>query len=77
MMAQGWDIRDRYLNTTRDLMPEDETITSFADRLIKLAGQVIVEGGGQRVANAHGVVYHIPVEKPANVSPLPALADEM
>ena len=40
MMAQGWDIRDRYTNTTRDLMPEDETITSFADRLIKLAEQV-------------------------------------
>jgi len=77
MMAQGWDIRDRYLNTTRDLMPEDETITSFADRLIKLAEHVIVEGGGQRVANAHEVVYRIPAEKPANVSPLPALADEM
>lgn len=77
MMAQGWDIRDRYANTTRDLMPEDETITSFADRLIKLAEQVIIENGGERVATAREVVYRIPVEKPANVSALPTLSGEM
>ena len=33
MLAQGWPIVDRYKNTTRENMPADETITSFADRL--------------------------------------------
>ncbi len=77
MMAQGWDIRDRYRNTTRDFMPEDETITSFADRLIALAEQVIAKNGGERVAGAHGVIYRIPAETPANVSPLPTLLGEV
>ena len=76
MMSQEWEIRDRYANTTRDLMPKDETITSFADRLISLAEHVIAENGGQRIADAHGVVYRIPVERPLNVSPLPSLSDE-
>ena len=54
---------------TRDLMPKDETITSFADRLISLAEHVIVENGGRRIADARGAVYRIPVENPSNVSP--------
>ncbi len=41
MMTQNWNIIDRYRNTTRDDMPMDETITSFADRLIDLAERVI------------------------------------
>jgi hypothetical protein len=32
---------DRYKNTTRENMPTDETITSFADRLIDLAERAI------------------------------------
>ena len=36
MMSQGWQIVDRYQNTTHDNMPMDETITSFADRLTEL-----------------------------------------
>src|SRR5690606_39461115 len=35
MMSNGWMIVDRYKNTTRDNMPMDETITSFADRLVR------------------------------------------
>lgn len=77
MMAQGWDIRDRYRNTTRDLMPEDETITSFADRLIVLAEQVILENGGKRIADGSRVTYRIAVETPGNVSPLPTLSAEL
>jgi len=49
MLAQGWQIVDRYENTTRDNMPSDETITSFADRIVDLAEIVIAENGGKRV----------------------------
>jgi ADP-ribosylglycohydrolase. len=34
---QGWEIVDVFKNTTRDNMPDDETITSYGDRLIELA----------------------------------------
>ncbi len=77
MMAQGWDIRDRYRNETREGMPEDETITSFADRLIEVAERVIVEQGGERAAGELGTVYRIPVEEPANVYPLPRLSGQV
>ncbi|MHC4604337.1 MAG: ADP-ribosylglycohydrolase family protein, partial [Planctomycetota bacterium] len=32
MQKQGWNIQDRYRNTTRESMPKDETISSFANR---------------------------------------------
>jgi len=70
MMKQNWNIVDRYRNTTRDDMPTDETITSFADRLIDLAGALITERGGQRRHINGQIIYRIPVEKPANVLPL-------
>ena len=70
IMSQGWQIVDRYRNTTRDDMPMDETITSFADRLIDLAGRVIAEQGGQRKNVDGQIVYHIRLEKPVNVVPL-------
>jgi ADP-ribosylglycohydrolase len=70
MMKQNWNIVDRYRNTTRDDMPMNETITSFADRLIDLAEQVIIEGGGQR-QNVNGrIIYLILLERPANIVPL-------
>ena len=37
MMSQGWKIVDRYKNTKRENMPDNETITSFADRIIELS----------------------------------------
>jgi len=70
MMKQDWTIVDRYRNTTRDDMPMNETITSFADRLIDLAEQVIIERGGQR-QNVNGQIsYLIRLERPANIVPL-------
>jgi hypothetical protein len=70
MMSQGWRIVDRYLNTTRDDMPMDETITSFADRLIELAGKVIIEKGGRKENVDGKIIYRIIPEKPANILPL-------
>jgi hypothetical protein len=76
MLSQGWPIVDRYKNTTRENMPHDETITSFADRLIDLAERVIVENGGERTMVAGQPVYRIQLEKPANVYALPNVAQQ-
>jgi hypothetical protein len=77
MMQQNWKIVDRYHNTTRDNMPMDETITTFADRIIDLAERVITENGGQR-KNINGqIVYNIRPEKPKNIVPLPNLANQI
>jgi hypothetical protein len=76
MMSQGWQIVDRYQNTTRDDMPMDETITSFADRLIDLAEKVIVEKGGRKVTINGQLIYRIRLEKAANISPLADFAEE-
>ena len=70
MMSQGWQIVDRYKNTTRQNMPEDETITSFADRLIDLAEKVILEQGGERITKGGQTIYRIQKEAPQNVAPL-------
>jgi len=75
MMSQVWDIRDQYRNTTREDMPNDETITSFADRVMELAERVIVEQGGQRRFDRGRVKYRINREKPGNVSPLADMGD--
>lgn len=69
MLSQGWQIVDRYKNTTRENMPEDETITSFADRLIDLAEKVILEQGGERIYKDGQIVYIVQKEAPANVAP--------
>lgn len=67
IMDQGWTIRDRFRNTSRDGMPEDETITRFGDRLVRLAGRVIDQEGGGR----EGGRFRIPVQPPGNVEPQP------
>jgi len=77
MLSQGWPIVDRYRNTTRQNMPEDETITSFADRLVELAERVIREAGGGRLLTDGRPVYRIPTEQPGNVSPLPSAAEQI
>lgn len=64
MMAQGWPIVDRYKNTSRESMPGDETITSFADRLIELAERVILEQGGRRLTTNGRIVYQIDGQEP-------------
>ena len=93
MLAQGWQIVDRYTNTvTRDLehvpdftrlvpsrenMPTDETITSFADRLIDLAERVVIEQGGRRRLVDGRPVYEIPRQNPACVQPLEGPVEEV
>jgi hypothetical protein len=70
MLAQGWPIVDRYRNTTRGDMPQDETITSFADRLVDLAERVITEQGGVRVVEDGRILYRIKTQSPNCVRPL-------
>ena len=65
MLAQGWQIVDRYKNTSRENMPNDETITSFADRLVGLAEKVIVEQGGERAAENGRTIYRVRMQTPA------------
>ena len=77
MMQQDWQIVDRYHNTTRDNMPTDETITTFADRIIDLAERVIIENGGTRKTISGQIVYNINLEQPKNIMPLPNLDDEI
>jgi ADP-ribosylglycohydrolase len=77
MMSQGWQIVDRYENTTREKMPHDETITSFADRLVDLAEKMILENGGKRDFSAGQPFYHIRAESPCCVMPLPGLDEQV
>jgi hypothetical protein len=51
-------------------MPDDETITSYADRLVELSEKVIREGGGERAVQRGRPVYRISTESPGNVHPL-------
>jgi hypothetical protein len=71
IQQQGWEIKDRYRNTTRPLMPEDETITSFGDRIIEVADRVIIENGGSKFHRDSKDFYRIILQKPANVEALP------
>ena len=73
LWSQGWDIKDLYKNTSRDDMPEGETITSYSDRLVALAQLNISEHGGSKTTVNGKSVYRIHTEKPANVEPLPDL----
>ncbi|HLT08808.1 MAG TPA: ADP-ribosylglycohydrolase family protein [Cyclobacteriaceae bacterium] len=69
MMANGWRIVDRYKNTTRDNMPMDETITSFADRLVELFELVNNEKGGTKKLSQEGrMIYEIQQERPQPVT---------
>lgn len=60
-----WQIVDRYMNTSRDNMPMDETITSFADRIIELFEMVNEANGGAKKLVNNQMVYQIPSESPA------------
>ena len=59
-----WQIVDRFKNTTRDNMPMNETITSFADRLIELFELVNEKNGGSKTIENKVVVYKIKKEAP-------------
>jgi hypothetical protein len=75
MLSQGWKIVDRYRNTTRDGMPMDETISSYADRVIDLAEKVITENGGKRIIVRGRPVYRVATERPGTVYPLSPPSD--
>ena len=77
MMSQGWKIVDRYKNTKRENMPDNETITSFADRIIDLSERVITNNGGERVIIDGTPVYKIVQEKPRNVQKLPNIDSQI
>ena len=49
MNDQGWDIKDVYRNTTRDDMPNDETLTGLENTLIEAARITIKKNGGELV----------------------------
>ena len=70
MQQQGWTIQDRYRNTTRPGMPEDETITRFGDRIIEVTRRVIVDNGGTIVEGNGSGFYRIRSQKPANIEKL-------
>jgi hypothetical protein len=67
ILNEGWQIVDRYKNTKRDNMPMDETIISFADRVVGVFEMVNEQNGGGKSLLNKVVVYNIPVEKPASV----------
>jgi hypothetical protein len=57
-------------------MPEDETITSFADRLVDIAKQTIIQQGGKRFTEGFVTKYRIPAQQPENIRSLPILEKE-
>lgn len=67
ILNEGWQIVDRYKNTKRDNMPMDETIISFADRVVDLFEMVNQEKGGNKSIENNSVVYNIVCESPAPV----------
>jgi len=74
--SQPWQIVDRYKNVTRDNMPDNETITSFADRVVELFEMVNEEKGGLKKVKNNVMVYQIPIEQPASVLPLYSIAEQ-
>ncbi len=74
--SQPWQIVDRYKNVTRENMPEDETITSFADRIIELFEMVNEEKGGSKELKNNVMVYLIPTEQPAPVLPIYSIEEQ-
>jgi ADP-ribosylglycohydrolase len=83
MNDQGWDIADVYRNTTRDDMPNDETLTGLENTLLKCARLAIEEQGG-KLSEPAGLsrrnklrVFEIRTETPANIEPLATAADQV
>ena len=73
LLSQGWNIKDLYRDTSRDDVPQNETITSYSDRLVELAKRNILEQGGSQATVAGKSVYRINSETPQNVERLPDL----
>ena len=77
MQQQGWKIKDSYRNITRPSMPENETITSFGDRIIEVAGRVITENCGRKISRGGKIFYRISAQKPANVETLSSFGEQL
>ena len=82
MNDQGWNIKDIYRNTTRDDMPNDETLTGLentliecrtASRFARTAATIIDSANGK----VHAEIYRIPTEQPANIEPLATAAAQI
>lgn len=67
MEQQGWDIKDRYWNTTRPGLPEDETITSFAERIAILAEKAILQNDGSKNEIDGQTIYNIKYQSPVSL----------
>ncbi len=76
MNEQGWQIADIYRNTTRDNLPENETLTGLENTLIKCARIVIEEQGGELRESGSRRVYRIRTQPPANVELLSTPAEQ-
>ncbi len=69
--AQGWKIKNQYLNNRRPSLPRDWTIDGFAAMHFRLAHHLILKQGGKLVQlenGDHG--YQIQAETPTNIEPL-------
>jgi len=75
MMDQGWQIADKYRNTSRDGLP-NETITRYGDRLVALAWQNIREQGGS-VGASGGRECRIRTQTALNRERLPDPAEQL
>lgn len=74
---EGWAIADIYKNTTRDNLPEDETITGLENTLIECARIVIEEQSGQVTELDSQQVYRIRTEPPSNIEPLRTVEEQL
>jgi hypothetical protein len=70
MNDQGWDIKDVYRNTTRDDMPNGETLTGLENTLVEAARITIKRQGGELISTNGKRLYRIRAESPANIEPL-------
>lgn len=77
MNEQGWNIKDVYRNTTRDDMPNDETLTGLENSAIESARITIKKNGGELITKDGQRIYRIATETPANIEPLATQADQL
>ncbi|HEX3602084.1 MAG TPA: ADP-ribosylglycohydrolase family protein, partial [Lacipirellulaceae bacterium] len=77
MDQQSWDIKDVYRNTTRDDMPNDETLTGLENLVVEAARLTIEKNGGEQFTEKGQRFYRIHTEQPANIEPLSTSADQI
>ncbi|HSW45876.1 MAG TPA: ADP-ribosylglycohydrolase family protein [Phycisphaerae bacterium] len=77
MDHQGWVIKDIYRNTTRPGMPMDETITRYAERLLRVSEMVVLRNGGEWVTREGRKALRIRTQKPVNIESLPDPIDRL